>query len=192
MIDSTTIDYLLPIFEKKTVGHSDTQKLFFLPSFPKFYTFSCASLPKLCWSILSAAFSPWKCNPENECRETKLRDPIWSSTTSLISCTSDLWEHSWSATLWQYGGIKQMKGNSLARAEIRWAEGEWREKKNNLKSNCVKPVGSRGLQRNMFSSICRSAPSPAWCDHVNIQLVLLFPATFCLNTFIGEVTAKNK
>lgn len=109
--------------------HSDTQKLFFLPSFPKFYTFSCASLPKLRWSILSAAFSPWTCNPENECRETKLRDPIWSSTTSLISCTSDLWEHSWSATLWQYRGIKQMKGNSLARAEIRWAEGEWREKK---------------------------------------------------------------
>lgn len=138
------------------------------------------------------AFSPWKCNPENSCWETKLRDPNWSSSTSLISCTSDLWEHSWSARLWQYRGIQQMKENSLARAEIRWAEGERREKKNNLKSNCVMPVGSRGLQRDTFSSTCRSAPSPARCDHVNFQPVLLFPATSCPSAFIGNVTAKNK
>lgn len=131
--DSKTIDYLILIFEKKTMVHSDAQTWFSLPSFPKFFTFSCASLPKVCLSILSTAFSPWKCNPENECRETKLRDPIWSSTTSLISCTSDLWEHSWSATLWQYRGIKQMKENSLARAEIRWAGGEWKEKKKQSK-----------------------------------------------------------
>lgn len=126
---------------------------------------------KYVYSSSSQPFPPWKCNPENECRETKLRDPIWSSNTSLISCTSDLWEHSWSATLWQYRGIKQMKENSLARAEIRWAEGERREKKHNLKSNCVMPVGSRGLQRDAFSPTRRSAPSPVWCDRVNFQPV---------------------
>lgn len=96
----------------------------FLKSAWDFHVQLSIVLPKVCLSILSTAFSPWKCNPENECRETKLRDPIWSGTTSLISCTSDLWEHSGSATLWQYRGIKQMKENSLAREEIRWAEGE--------------------------------------------------------------------
>lgn len=103
-----------------------------------------------------------------------------------------MWEHSWSATLWQYRGKKEMKENSLARAEIRWAKGWRREgEKNNLKSNCVLPVGSRGLQRDTFSSTCRSAPSPAWCDHVNIQPVLLSLATSHLAAFIGKVTGKT-
>lgn len=113
-------------------------------------------------------FSAWKSNTENECRKTKLRDPIWSRTTSLISCTSDLWEHSGSATLWQYRGIKQMKENSLARAEIRWAEGG----KNNLKSNCVMPHGCKGVRRDIFSFL--TSFSTVLPLHINFQPVPFF------------------
>lgn len=113
-------------------------------------------------------FSAWKSNTENECRKTKLRDPIWSRTTSLISCTSDLWEHSGSATLWQYRGIKQMKENSLARAEIRWAEGG----KNNLKSNCVMPHGCNGVRRDIFSFL--TSFSTVLPLHIHFQPVPFF------------------
>lgn len=131
---------------------------------------------------------PWKCNPENECRETKLRDPIWSGTTSLISCTSDLWEHSGSATLWQYRGIKQMKENSLAREEIRWAEGEektiW-----SLIVLCL--TATRDFRKTHFLSTRCSVQSLAWCDHINFQPVPVFLATSFLDTAIDEATEKG-
>lgn len=53
-----------------------------------------------------------------------------------------------------------MKENSLARAGIRWAEGE---EKNNLKSNCVMPHGSKGLQRDIFffPHVVQRSPFPS-------------------------------
>lgn len=51
-----------------------------------------------------------------------------------------------------------MKENSLAGAEIRWAGGE----ENNLKSNCVMPQGSKGVERDTFSfyTVFSTVPFP--------------------------------
>lgn len=50
----------------------------------------CNNIPPSFGSVIHSYLKyvyppPRKCNPQNKCRETKLRDPIWSSSTSLMN-----------------------------------------------------------------------------------------------------------
>lgn len=80
-----------------------------------------------------------------------------------------------------------MKENSLARAEIRWAEGEG---KTILSLIVLCLTAERDFRERHFLSTHRSAQPLAWRDHINSQPVPVFLSSSCLDAFIDEVTGK--